>query len=286
MSRSPPESFARQSSSLGTDYVLPNPMLASSIQPSVLLTTSESNQMSSERGKSFSGYQENSSTRPLLNSVSEASPTPNVLIPRRDSSEVCPKSYAATPTTSRSLPDEDSTKPRLNYQAIVSPMPLLLDNIAGSVASVPAHLYEEETTGDSSSTHSSISYSRKPTPSEVSIENPKLDGYSSNEDPFVYHNFAASLSTSPQTPNPRAEKDALTSVSGKAAAMHNSLVIKAKKECKVVGVGHMGPFVVTNFTAPDLWEQAPDPLLGTSPPVRWRMLGGPGLIDEEKISSV
>ncbi|VDM03307.1 unnamed protein product [Schistocephalus solidus] len=282
MSRSPPESYAHQSSSLGTDYVLTNPMLASSLQPSVLLTTSESNQLSSERGKSFSGYQENSSTRPLLNSVSETSPTANVLIPRRDSSEVCTKSYSATSNVGRSLPVEDSTKPRLNYQAIVSPMPLLLDSIAGSVASVPAYLYEEETTADSSSTHSSISYSRKPTTSEVSIENPKLDSYSSNEDPFVYHNLAASLTTSP---NPLSGKDALSSVSAKAV-LSNSMVVKANKECKIVGIGHKGPFMVTNSPPTDLWEQVPHSLLGPSPPDRWRILGGSALIDEEKISSV
>ncbi|KAL7060180.1 hypothetical protein AAHC03_09599 [Spirometra sp. Aus1] len=285
MSKSPPESFARQSSSLGTEYVLTNPMHVSSLQPSVLLTTSDSNQMSSERGKSFSGFQEISSTRPLLNSLSEASPTANVLIPRRDSSDVCSKGYVGTSTVGPSLDGQDSNKPRLNYQAIVSPMPLLLDSVAGSVASVPAYLYEEDAAAESSSTHSSISYSRKPTTSEVSIENPKLDGYSSNEDQFVYNNFGASLITPPQAPNPLSDKDALNPVSGKLA-MGNSLVIKAKKDCGLIDVGHVSPFTVTNSTTSDLWEQAPDSLLGPSPPVRWRVLGDSFLIDEEKISSV
>lgn len=153
--------------------------------------------------------------RPLLG-VTKATTTVNALIPRRNSSDfaepiIVNRSITrlhpgSTISTDGDNPMGGSRPPA--YQAIVSPMPLLLDNLAVSIASVPACLCdeEEESAEATDTSASSIAYgnercySGRPTSSEPSINAPDCkDDDVDSINPYVYHNRVMQVTATPTT---------------------------------------------------------------------------------------
>uniref|UniRef100_A0A0R3T9P4 Uncharacterized protein n=1 Tax=Rodentolepis nana TaxID=102285 RepID=A0A0R3T9P4_RODNA len=139
--------------------------------------------------------------------------TVNVLIPRRDSKDfaepiVIARSQTA-PADQTNIEGTPGVTKQPIYQALVSPMPLLLDNLAVSIPSVPACLCEEEEDlqNDNSPDGTDISdtafgnercYSSRPTPSELSINAPDCEEDDTDSaNAYVYHNQASQLMTSP-----------------------------------------------------------------------------------------
>lgn len=146
--------------------------------------------------------------RPLLQTNKATVPVlrTNALVPRRDSTDLAEPIAIVAPWSKLSaLPDSpyptfgEGTRP--SYQAIVSPMPLLLDSLAGSIASVPAFVCEDRdidefapagrsqmpscsSSGSSYSDGDGRCYSSRPTPSELSINAPNCSDDEENDD---YH---------------------------------------------------------------------------------------------------
>ena len=158
-----------------------------------------------------------------ISTLSRETTTVNALIPRRDSKDLVPRPQ----TSSAVLPDGDrqTTTTKLPaYQAIVSPMPLLLDNLAVSITSVPTCLCEEDSDGaelsgggtetfaSSSASGNGRCYSCRPTPSELSINTPDCrDDDTDSANLYVYHNrIACAPKSSAQNGRIEAETDSIT----------------------------------------------------------------------------
>ena len=154
-------------------------------------------------------------------------------------------------------------------------MPLLLDNLAVSIASVPTCLCDEddegrELSGDATETFASSSavgddnnhlYSSRPTPSELSINTPDCrDDDSDSANLYVYHNRIAC------TPGGRVQN-------GRAEAETDS-VVDLWQQVKPQGVSGVRPFTVVG--------QKSDLLRGFPHDV----IQGSRRLNEEKISSV
>ncbi|KAM7535362.1 hypothetical protein Aperf_G00000099435 [Anoplocephala perfoliata] len=208
--KSPQESYARQNSSMATDCVITNAMVTQSTQPSSTLKAT-SDVQDSRTEQELDDMME-VAKRPLLTPPKESA-TVNVLIPRRDSKTFAEPIVVAhyQPIPNSPLEDEITlgvTKPPA-YQALISPMPLLLDNLAVGITSVPACLCEEEEEiqDDASLEGTDISdavfgnercYSSRPTPSELSINAPDCREDDTNSaNLYVYHNQASQLFDSP-----------------------------------------------------------------------------------------
>lgn len=148
------------------------------------------------------------SKRPFLTPPKEPA-TMNVLIPRRDSKDFAePIVVAQYQLVPNSPLEGDVTLGLANPPALISPMPLLLDNLAVGVASVPACLCEEEEIRDNASLEgtdiSDVAFgnercrSSRPTPSELSINAPDCREDDTNSANFyVYHNQASQFFDSP-----------------------------------------------------------------------------------------
>lgn len=141
---------------------------------------------------------------------SKETTTVNALIPRRDSKDFAEPIVVARlqPVPANPMDGESSLRvpKQPAYQALISPMPLLLDNLAVSIASVPACLCEEEELrSDTSPDETDISdtafgnercYSSRPTPSELSINAPDCqEDDTDSANIYVYHNQASQLMT-------------------------------------------------------------------------------------------
>ncbi|VDD75673.1 unnamed protein product, partial [Mesocestoides corti] len=220
--KSPPESYVRQSSSMGADCVFTNAMVTQSTQPSsTLRAISEVHDPHNENviyeiytifllhndGKSWAylknllfltGLADNLlelSQQPLQSESNDAVSTNahvSCLSPK-DFSDPMFVSRTPQTTVSSSVGNSLTGGAKLpSYQVIVSPLPLLLDNLAVSITSVPACLCEEAEekeftdalTDSSSSVYSNgRCYSNRPTPSDLSINAPNCkddDGDSTN----------------------------------------------------------------------------------------------------------
>ncbi|VUZ53599.1 unnamed protein product, partial [Hymenolepis diminuta] len=152
---------------------------------------------------------EDSQRPPLM--PSKETTTINALIPRRDSKDFAEPIVVARLQPVPANPTDGESSLRVPkqpaYQALISPMPLLLDNLAVSIASVPACLCEEEELrNDTSPDETDISdtafgnercYSSRPTPSELSINAPDCqEDDTDSANIYVYHNQASQLMTS------------------------------------------------------------------------------------------
>eukprot|EP00108_Taenia_solium_P010638 TsM_000917200 transcript=TsM_000917200 gene=TsM_000917200 len=210
--KSPPESYGRQSSSMGTDCVITNTVIT---QPSQSSTTLKVVSKTQDSRSDRADDSEEVSMRPLL-SVTKETTIVNALIPRRNSSDfaepiIVNRSVARLQSGSTIPTDGDNliggSRPPA-YQAIVSPMPLLLDNLAVSIASVPACLCdEEEESAEATDTSASPvaygnerCYSGRPTSSEPSINAPDCkDDDADSINPYVYHNRVMQVTVTPTT---------------------------------------------------------------------------------------
>uniref|UniRef100_A0A5K3FCY7 Uncharacterized protein n=1 Tax=Mesocestoides corti TaxID=53468 RepID=A0A5K3FCY7_MESCO len=190
--KSPPESYVRQSSSMGADCVFTNAMVTQSTQPSsTLRAISEVHDPHNENADNLLEL----SQQPLQSESNDAVSTNahvSCLSPK-DFSDPMFVSRTPQTTVSSSVGNSLTGGAKLpSYQVIVSPLPLLLDNLAVSITSVPACLCEEAEekeftdalTDSSSSVYSNgRCYSNRPTPSDLSINAPNCkddDGDSTN----------------------------------------------------------------------------------------------------------
>lgn len=193
-----------------------------------------------------------------------------------------------------------------SYQELVSPMPLLLDTVAGSISCVPAHLYDDEIADDADEMNDDddslpdtyATYSNKPSPGKNMPGNTKLVNH---RDSFVYQNRGASFTRTspPQSPvfpsvysqqltnNPFLGNSRNCQEWSKQTIVNKDPVLTANGQYYLTSVASNTFEVGASI---DLWEQANNGAqFRRSPGVSLGSISASGYInqlEEEKISSV
>ena len=218
----------------------------------------------------------------LLLSVPRDPVHTNTLIPRRDSNTFAEPIVVAQPKADPAGSKESEStlgvKPP-TYQALVSPMPLLLDNLAVSITSIPTCNCEEDEdvhrvrkgsndTSNSSSVSSAYGddrcYSSRPTPSELSINAPDCrDEDTDSGNTYMFHNHAARTDIPPRH----------VSSNERTSAAETDSVVDLWQQ------------VITYKSTPSV-APIQNQRLSSKTPIHFNTVKSNNILDEEKISSV